>query len=380
MKTPVTPQMVNVDEIIQFAAARKQHAERIIQQLTAPDPTVSDIPDAVTATQWKDAGGIIPLAPDVTKPSRQSPEILSSSIQNPPPEPEPKGLLVKGNIDLAHRPSLENADGTTSTVRSQSFGINGREILLPTIAEDGMPLTQKEAVAQFMKTGKHLGMFDSVAAANVYATAVHKDQQDRLNAVQTPVAGPSVSTERANVEVVPRPDHIQKTLDFLSKVEGFRPNPARDNFVRNSEGPIDPKTGKRGFWKYTQGFGMQQDTRTGQPVNLVSAPVSKLDAEVATESHLNKLDTRLDSLLKVPVTQNQRSALLSLMYNLSPAGFANSQILEAVNQKAPPKKLWEAMQEHVTADIKGKGKSLVKGLERRRAAEFKLFMTPDSTD
>jgi hypothetical protein len=86
----------------------------------------------------------------------------------------PYGLVKPGNIDLASRPVVRNPDGTISTVRSASFGIGGKETLLPTIAESGARiLSNKEAVDQYKRTGQHLGVFESPEAATSYANMLH---------------------------------------------------------------------------------------------------------------------------------------------------------------------------------------------------------------
>ena len=90
--------------------------------------------------------------------------------------PDPSGLLAPGNIDLHHRPVVKNPDGTVSTVRSIGVGIDGREVLIPTVSDDGRVLSDAEALAQFRKTGRHLGMFDTPAHATTYAQQLHEQQ------------------------------------------------------------------------------------------------------------------------------------------------------------------------------------------------------------
>lgn len=87
-----------------------------------------------------------------------------------------KGMLEQGNIDLTKRPVVKNEDGTISTVRSASFNFDGKEYLLPTVSDDGRILTDDEAVEQFRKTGKHLGVFDTPEHATEYAERLHRDQ------------------------------------------------------------------------------------------------------------------------------------------------------------------------------------------------------------
>jgi len=88
---------------------------------------------------------------------------------------EAVGMVEPGNIDLSQRKVRGNEDGSISTVRSKSFNIDGKEVLLPTISDTGKLLTDKEAVAEYKKTGKHLGKFDSPEHADLYAEQLHSD-------------------------------------------------------------------------------------------------------------------------------------------------------------------------------------------------------------
>lgn len=87
-----------------------------------------------------------------------------------------KGMIAPGNIDLAARPAVQNADGTISTVRSMSINVDGQEVLIPTVSDDGRIMSDDEAVATYKKTGRHLGIFDSAEAATAYAEMLHEQQ------------------------------------------------------------------------------------------------------------------------------------------------------------------------------------------------------------
>ena len=95
------------------------------------------------------------------------------------------GSLVKqlmmmgggGNIDLANRPQVPMGNGQTATVRSMSFGSPLGETLIPTIRDDGWPMSNKQAIDQFYRTGKHLGVFSSPEEANRYAQLLHQQQE-----------------------------------------------------------------------------------------------------------------------------------------------------------------------------------------------------------
>ena len=86
------------------------------------------------------------------------------------------GMLGGGNLDLLSRPSVPNPGGGASSVFSMSIGVDGKEYLIPRVSEDSRLLTEDEAVDAFMKTGNHLGVFDSPGSATAYAEALHKQQ------------------------------------------------------------------------------------------------------------------------------------------------------------------------------------------------------------
>jgi hypothetical protein len=88
----------------------------------------------------------------------------------------PKGQVEPGNINLHDRPKVLNEDGSISTVRSMSFEENGKEILVPTVSEDGRIMEDEEAIDQYHKTGRHLGKFSNPEDATAYAKKLHEDQ------------------------------------------------------------------------------------------------------------------------------------------------------------------------------------------------------------
>lgn len=89
------------------------------------------------------------------------------------------GLVEPGNIDLLSRPTVKNEDGSISTVKSMSANFDGREYLIPMVAEDGSGiLTEDAAIDQFLQTKKHLGVFNSPEAATEYAERLHEQQSD----------------------------------------------------------------------------------------------------------------------------------------------------------------------------------------------------------
>jgi hypothetical protein len=95
------------------------------------------------------------------------------------PGPNP-GLVVRGNIDLTHRPIVRNANGSISTVKSTSWNVpmkvHGKtrnlEVLMPEVIGQSV-VSARAALDHFMSSGQHLGAFDNVPHANNYAARLH---------------------------------------------------------------------------------------------------------------------------------------------------------------------------------------------------------------
>lgn len=94
--------------------------------------------------------------------------------------PKPVGNfegMTEGNIDLYNRPKVKTPDGSIATVRSASFNIDGKEVLIPTVSKDGRLLTNEEALKEYKDTGEFLGKFDTPEQADKYAEALHLAQE-----------------------------------------------------------------------------------------------------------------------------------------------------------------------------------------------------------
>ncbi len=88
------------------------------------------------------------------------------------------GEVEKGNIDLQHRPTTYFNDGTYGTVRSMSFNDGQNEVVIPTLQDNGQPMSEQEAIEYYFNTGQHLGKFNSVDAAENFAQKLHEAQSD----------------------------------------------------------------------------------------------------------------------------------------------------------------------------------------------------------
>ena len=104
-------------------------------------------------------------------------DILAGYNRPEPSASSTAGLLAPGNLDLAKRPLVRNPDGTISTVRSMSVNFGNGEVLIPTVSDDGRILSNEDAIAQYQRSGGHLGIFDTPENATTYAEQLHLDQQ-----------------------------------------------------------------------------------------------------------------------------------------------------------------------------------------------------------
>ena len=83
-----------------------------------------------------------------------------------------------GNIDIYNRPKVKNKDGSISTVRTSTFSFDDEVVNIPTVSEKGYIMSDKEAVDEYRKTGKHLGKFKTIEEGVKNAQQLHLQQAD----------------------------------------------------------------------------------------------------------------------------------------------------------------------------------------------------------
>jgi hypothetical protein len=136
----------------------------------------SNLPDRDTEPEPPSSLGAL------EEPTPREPEPLTQryNFSNLPDleEPEARPAFEQGNVNLFNRPKVQNPDGTISTVRSMSFqDDDGREVLVPTVSDDGRIMGDDEAIAQYRESGKHLGKFTDIDSANRYAETLHDEYE-----------------------------------------------------------------------------------------------------------------------------------------------------------------------------------------------------------
>lgn len=116
-----------------------------------------------------------------------------------------------------------------------------------------------------------------------------------------------------------------------------------------------------GVW--TIGYGETKNVTPGMQISIQQA-------ERYLETRLAILEQEILTLVKVPLNDNQLSALESFCYNLGIGAFAGSTMLKMIN-KGDFKDA--ALQFGFWVHDNGK---IIPGLVKRRAIEAKLFSTP----
>ena len=113
---------------------------------------------------------------------------------------------------------------------------------------------------------------------------------------------------------------------------------------------------------YTIGYGHTKGVQIGDTC-------TREKAEEYLRDDLKDTEEAIEALIEVPLTQNQFDALVSLVYNIGSGHFFDSTIRRVINCKVADK---EEYRRAWMMWVKSKGKVL-KGLVRRREAEYKLF-------
>jgi len=142
------------------------------------------------------------------------------------------------------------------------------------------------------------------------------------------------------------------TLDLIKEFEGFRHKAYKD--------PVGI---------VTIGYGTTANAGVGI-VPKLGMEITETDAVEYLHRALDKFARQIDPLIKHPINDNERGAFLSLAYNIGPGAFARSTALREFNAGNKAKAA-----DAILLFDKAGGKAL-RGLQRRRAAERKLFLTP----
>lgn len=118
----------------------------------------------------------------------------------------------------------------------------------------------------------------------------------------------------------------------------------------------------------TIGYG--HTSSAGLPKVTPDMQITVGQADQILANDLSKVEAQVTKLVKVPLTQNQFDALVSFQFNTGALG--RSSALKYLNQGD-----YNQAAQNLTLYNRGGGK-VMQGLVNRRAAEKKLFLSPDT--
>lgn len=141
------------------------------------------------------------------------------------------------------------------------------------------------------------------------------------------------------------------------------------NLIKSFEGlRLEAYQDVAGIW--TIGYGHIKNVKEGMAI-------SEAEAEALLRDDLADAESAVSRFVKEPISENEFSALVSLVFNIGSGAFAGSTVLRKLNA-GDHKGAADAILMWNRSTVGGK-KVVVQGLVRRREAERSLFLKPVPT-
>jgi len=141
----------------------------------------------------------------------------------------------------------------------------------------------------------------------------------------------------------------KKAFDLIAKYEGFRTKPYKC--------PAGVPTIGYGSTFYCD----------GSRVKITDPEISEKEAYKLMSFHANDFAKKIQSVVKVPLNQNQLDALTSFVYNVGLTNFKGSTMFRLINEQR-----FETAAIHFSRWVYA-GKQILPGLVKRRKEEKELF-------
>lgn len=87
--------------------------------------------------------------------------------------------ITDGNLPLGVKYRVSNPDGSVSTVRTISIGVDGGEVVIPTVLK-GKIVSDEEAIAHYERTGANFGTFRNAKEAKAFSEWLHNKHEAEL--------------------------------------------------------------------------------------------------------------------------------------------------------------------------------------------------------
>lgn len=117
--------------------------------------------------------------------------------------------------------------------------------------------------------------------------------------------------------------------------------------------------------QWTIGYGSASNVEPGMVITTSQA-------QLRLKADIREAERKLNSILKVPVKQNEYNALISLIFNARFDKFRNSTLIQKINEGEPNVSIEFLKWNKSTV---GKKVKALRGLTRRRVTERRLFDT-----
>lgn len=85
--------------------------------------------------------------------------------------------LEPPTLDITKRPFVYQPGGGYATVNSMGANVDGKEVLMPLVSDDGVMMTPDEAIGVYRMTGKHMGTYPDIPTSNWAGERIHENQE-----------------------------------------------------------------------------------------------------------------------------------------------------------------------------------------------------------
>lgn len=233
---------------------------------------------------------------------RRTPEMYQDKIN--------QGLFRQGNINLHNRPQVKNPDGSISTVLSMGVGLgDGKEALIPRVSDDGRILSEQEAIEQFKRTGKHLGIYNSQKEADQAAEQLHQQQQQEYTE-------PKQTSQQLSLRDKIKQAAINRLSGVKNSANRYHGPAAEVNshFEYMKEHPAGTPEGDEELKQWDMKNSSRNILNESREMNTHLAPTKLLTTDAKHAKELDMIDSGKNPYNGEPLTK-QRQAELRASYS-----------------------------------------------------------------